>query len=201
MSESIRTLNLPARAYNALTRRGIETIEDLCELSAEQISLFTNVGPTTLAVIETALAARGLALTVRTPADEQKRRERERSQHAEQISDWELNKFRDACEAEMIYDEAARRSNEALWQIIREDHVDEAVYDVIRLALHEDRMERLRDACRDKTTPRASNSQALAAEWSARLEPISRSEDADTAEALRELRRDLKAWERCDPEA
>jgi hypothetical protein len=72
--------------------------------------------------------------------------------------------------------------------------VGEAIYDVIRLALLEDRMERLRDACRDKTRPRASNSQALAAEWSARLEPIRRSEDPDTAKALRELR-DLKGWE------
>jgi hypothetical protein len=62
-------------------------------------------------------------------------------------------------------------------------------------------MERLRDESRDKTTPLIPNSQALAAEWSARPEPISRSEDPDTAKALRELRRDLKGWDRFDPEA
>jgi hypothetical protein len=65
----------------------------------------------------------------------------------------------------------------------------------IRLAMHESRMEHYRDEIRSKIAPEPSWNQARADEWNARQEPIRRNEDATIAAALRELRRDLKAWE------
>jgi DNA-directed RNA polymerase alpha subunit len=62
VSESINALHLPPRAWNALTRYGIKTVDDLCALSAERVLEFTNIGTGTLKVIEDALAARGRKL-------------------------------------------------------------------------------------------------------------------------------------------
>lgn len=62
MSEPIHTLHLPPRAYNALTRYGIETVQDLCDLTAERVLEFTNIGEGTLRIIEEALAAHGESL-------------------------------------------------------------------------------------------------------------------------------------------
>jgi hypothetical protein len=62
MSESINALHLPPRAWNALTRYGIKTIDDLCALSAERVLEFINIGTGTLKTIEDALAAHGESL-------------------------------------------------------------------------------------------------------------------------------------------
>ncbi|MDP9222470.1 MAG: hypothetical protein M3P18_01165 [Actinomycetota bacterium] len=48
---------------------------------------------------------------------------------------------------------------------------------------------------RDKACKRPNDRGAIAQEWNAKLEPIRRTEDRDTAKALRQLRRDVKAWE------
>ncbi|MDP9255985.1 MAG: hypothetical protein M3Q31_05450 [Actinomycetota bacterium] len=82
--------------------------------------------------------------------------------------------------------------------VIEEDELDDGytLCYLIRMVIFAEGMKDGRQNERDKACKRQGNRQAVDAEMRAERQPISRSEDPDTARALRELRRDLKAWAR-----
>ena len=58
----IDVLNLPVRAWNSLHKEGIQTLGDLTRRTPEQLLAIGNIGPASLAEINSRLADRGLAL-------------------------------------------------------------------------------------------------------------------------------------------
>ena len=64
----VEELNLNHRAYNALKNAGIDSVEDLCLLTQDQILRLTNVGKKSVDEVRTALEQRSLSLNA-GPAD------------------------------------------------------------------------------------------------------------------------------------
>ena len=64
----VRTLNLGVRGRKMCNRKGLETIEDLCKLTADEIMESPNCGVTTINEIRAKLFGHGLYLLGEAPA-------------------------------------------------------------------------------------------------------------------------------------
>ena len=59
---SVEALELGARAYNVLKNRGIETLDEVCQMTARNIKNLKNAGAVTVREIEDAIAKHGRTL-------------------------------------------------------------------------------------------------------------------------------------------
>jgi hypothetical protein len=113
------------------------------------------------------------------------------------FSDAELFRFRDNCECEAIYRRAREKVDSRIADLLEkfDDDEGDALRYLIRNIVHLMELERLEDEERERIRPLKSNAAAVPEEWEARRQPISRREEPTVVKAIRELRRDLKAWE------
>lgn len=70
-SEKIYELELSVRAYNALKRVGINTIDDLCKLTEAELRKIKNLGKVSAEEVITALTEKGRHLFVEEDRDEE----------------------------------------------------------------------------------------------------------------------------------
>lgn len=69
-SEKIDELELSVRAYNALKRSGLNTIDDVCKLTKEELCGIKNLGKVSVDEVITALTEKGRHLFVEEDRDD-----------------------------------------------------------------------------------------------------------------------------------
>jgi hypothetical protein len=62
LTDPVEELDLPIRAYHALVRNGVRTVDSLCELTEDEFLRMRNVGEGSLRDVKAILARHGLAL-------------------------------------------------------------------------------------------------------------------------------------------